>query len=96
MIKYRRTRTISDIDWTFAFAAYEALYQARIDGAVPQAWYDEHMDEIGRRLGACWVYGDRNILGKPMYRDEILMALGISLGYEEVPSDTQGKAPEGS
>lgn len=87
MTEYRRTHTITDIDWRSVFGAYEDFYRykdTRIDGAVPQGWFDEHRDEIGRRLGACWVYDSYNKLGRPMFRDEILSGLGITLGYEEV------------
>lgn len=85
-MKWHRTLAITDIDWRRVFGAYEDFYRyvdTRIDGAVEQGWFDEHRDEIGRRLGACWVYDKNNKFGKPMYRDEILMDLGITLGFEE-------------
>jgi hypothetical protein len=88
MTEYRRTRNITDIDWWTVFSAYEALRaddEARIDGAVEQGWFDENRREIGRRLGACWVYDNKTgFMGRPMFRDQILAELGIYLGYEEV------------
>lgn len=86
MKQFRRTLTITDIDWNAVFSAYEGKYSsfnARIDGAIPQAEFDENYDTIRRRLGACYVYDNDNKFGRLTYRDEILSALGIYLGYEE-------------
>ena len=86
MRKFRRVNTITDIDWTKVFRAYEARYDCSIDGAVPQAWWEENYDEIGRRGGACTIYGE-NVWEHKVFRDEILADLGITLGWEEVRED---------
>ena len=42
------------------------------DGAVPQAWYDENRQEIADRGGwVVWHYPEGNILGEPMFADEV-------------------------
>lgn len=87
MTEYRRTRQITDIDWNKVFSIYETIYNCSIDGAVDERgkFWQENRTTMGRRLGACTVYFyDHPIIGKEMYRDEILSQLGIELGYEEV------------
>lgn len=84
MTTFRRTHTIEYIEWHLVFCAYEELYDARIDGAIPQPLFDERSEEIGRRLGACYVYDAKHPHGHMKFRDEILSLIGISLGYEEV------------
>lgn len=88
MTRWKRTWEIESIDWRKIFSLYEQQYDCRIDGAIPQDWFDEHVDMIVRRLGACMVYYSKGgynngAHSEVVYRDEILSALGIYLGFEE-------------
>lgn len=88
MTEYRRTSTITDIEWDRVFRAYEARFDVTIDPAVNQMerFYQDNWKTWDRRLGACTVYSNKGgIFGEEKFRDEILSELGIHLGYEEVP-----------
>ena len=81
-----RTWMIHFLELRRVIEVYEAVHDeehARIDSAVPQAWFDENIVDIRRRHGAVWLYNNESPFGKPMFVDELLSDLGIMLGYKE-------------
>lgn len=42
----------------------------KVDYAVPQAWFDQHVDEIRQRGGAVWNYSENNF-GQPLWMDDV-------------------------
>ena len=54
---------------------YKAINLGTFDWAVPQDWFESHMDEVKARGGAVWYYSEKDYFGQPYFDDNALCAL---------------------
>jgi len=54
---------------------YKAINIGTIDFAVPQEWYEAHMDEIKSRGGVIWYYAEHDYFGQPYFDDSAMCTL---------------------
>lgn len=54
---------------------YKAINLGTFDYAVPQGWFEAHMEEIKSRGGVVWYYAEKDYVGKPYFDDNAMCAL---------------------
>lgn len=54
---------------------YKAINLGTFDYAVPQEWYEAHINEIKSRGGVVWYYAENDYFGHPYFDDNAMCTL---------------------
>lgn len=54
---------------------YKAINLGTFDWAVPQEWFETHLEEIRSKGGVVWFYAEKDYFGKPYFDDSAICAL---------------------